>query len=59
MAEYVLSKFSEKEFDIINPKIDFCVELIEQFIMGGLQSMLNHFSKNSNQLTNNKSEGLK
>lgn len=50
-ADYVLSKFTEEEYNIINPKIDFVVELIAQFIEGGTQKMLDYNSKKS-QTTN-------
>ncbi len=48
MADYVLGRFSEKEKDFIAPMMDFSINLIENFITGGVTDMLNHFSKESN-----------
>lgn len=42
---YVLSKFTSEEFDIINSKINLVTELIEKFIEGGVQFMLDYNSK--------------
>lgn len=47
MADYVLSEFKEEEFKKIIPNIDFCGDLILDFISGGVKSMLDDFSKNS------------
>lgn len=57
MADYVLSKFNSEEFNSIKKTIDFSIELVEQFITGGISSMLNYFSKNSTNYIQNKSEG--
>ena len=45
MADYVLSKFSKEESEIVDQQIDFAVELIEEFIKGGYKSMADCFSK--------------
>ena len=45
MADYVLSKFSKEEFEIVYKQIDFTVELIEEFIKGGYKSMSDYFAK--------------
>lgn len=46
-ADYVLSKFSSDELNNLKLNFDFAVELIENFISGGLKSMTDHFSKYS------------
>lgn len=46
-ADYVLSKFSEESFSAIQSSLELAVLLIEEFISGGTQSMLNQFSKSS------------
>lgn len=45
MPDYVLQNFYENEWEIIRLSVDFSVSLIEQFIVGGKQLMLNYFSK--------------
>jgi PTH1 family peptidyl-tRNA hydrolase len=45
MADYVLSKFNQEESIIIEEQIDFAVELIEEFIIGGYKSMSDYFAK--------------
>ena len=47
MASYVLDKFDDDTRTLLEPKFNFCVELIEEFTKEGLPSMLNYFSKNS------------
>lgn len=49
-ADYVLSKFSEKEFKELLPNFKFCTELIENFLIDGQKSMMDHFSKFSNEI---------
>lgn len=46
-ADYVLSKFSSDELDSLKLNFDFAVELIENFINGGLKGITDHFSKYS------------
>lgn len=46
LANYVLSEFSESELEIIEKSIPFTLELLENFISGGADEMLDHFSKN-------------
>lgn len=57
MADYVLSKFSKKNFDYLEQKIVFSVKLIEHFILGGSKEMLDFFSKNSSILNKIEREG--
>ncbi|VAX23268.1 Peptidyl-tRNA hydrolase [hydrothermal vent metagenome] len=45
MPDYVLQNFYENEWEIIRFNVNFSVSLIEQFILGGKQLMLNYFSK--------------
>jgi len=45
MPDYVLQNFYENEWEIIRLSVDFSVSLIEQFIVGVKQLMLNYFSK--------------
>lgn len=47
MADYVLSKFNNEEFQLINKQIDFAVELIEEFILGGYKKMADYFAVHS------------
>ncbi len=54
MADYVLSKFSEQTLEELNPQIDFCIELAENFIQGNIQSVLNLFSKKGSTISENK-----
>jgi PTH1 family peptidyl-tRNA hydrolase len=44
-AEYVLNKFSNDELDLIKDRIEFSVNLVEEFISGGYETMSNFFSK--------------
>jgi len=58
MKNYVLSRYSVDELEEIEDSLDFAVELIEEFISGGIRSMLNCFSKSqfqnrSKEQTNN------
>ncbi len=46
MAEYVLSNFTNDEFNTINGSINFSLELIEKFIQGGYKLMSDYFSRN-------------
>ena len=46
MKDYVLSKFSSEELEALKNNFDFSVELIESFIDGGIDTMLNYYSKN-------------
>lgn len=45
MPDYVLENFYENELEIIRLSVDFCISLMEQFIIGGKKQMLNYFSK--------------
>lgn len=46
MADFVLSKFSSKDLQLIEKPVSFSVELIEKFISDGYKHMLDHFSTN-------------
>lgn len=52
MADFVLDKFSNEDTKIINPALNSAIEIIEQFIEGGIDISLKHFSK-VNQQSNN------
>ena len=45
MADYVLGKFDSDVLSSIQPMLNFSISLIEEFITGGTQAMLNLFSK--------------
>jgi len=45
MPNYVLQNFYENEWKIIRLSVDFSITLIEQFIIGGKNQMLNYYSK--------------
>lgn len=48
LSNYVLSELSEIETEIFNNQIIFLIELIEHFISGNLNEMLNFFSNSLN-----------
>ncbi len=48
MANYVLSKFTPEELEIISERIENCSNLIADFITQGINKMLDNYSKNSN-----------
>ena len=52
MPNYVLDKFYENEIEIIRLGIKFSVQLIEKFILGGKQKMMNFYSKEYNIILN-------
>ncbi len=54
MANYVLGKFNQDEFEDVTKSINFSVELIEQFITGGYKSMLDYFSRFSSSIDKKK-----
>lgn len=59
MKDFVLAPYSREELENLENDFDFATELIESFITGGLNKMLNHFSrvsqtKKSNSVINNK-----
>jgi len=56
MANYVLSKFNEKEIEDIKPSIEFSTELIHNFIVGGSKQMLDFYSKNKSLYTLNQNK---
>ena len=47
MANFVLDKFAPDENEIINQGIDFSIELIEKFIIGGYKLMADYFAVKS------------
>lgn len=48
MVEFVLQKFTESELRMIEPQISLTVDLLEQFVRGGIQFMLDYYSKIQN-----------
>jgi len=53
MADYVVDKFDETTLAQIKPSFDLCNDLILQFIIGGIKSMSDHFSKISKEIKEN------
>ncbi|MEW6654728.1 MAG: aminoacyl-tRNA hydrolase [Bacteroidota bacterium] len=49
MIDYVLSRFADSELKLIEPQISITIELLEQFVVGGVQHMLDYYSKMANQ----------
>lgn len=49
MIDFVLSKFLDSELRLIEPEISITIELLEQFVVGGVQHMLDYYSKLANQ----------
>lgn len=47
MADYVLSKFHKNESGVIRGSIDLAMNLIDEFIMGGIKRMLDFYSADS------------
>ena len=47
LADFVLSNFSKDEFNKINDLTPLIISLIENFITGGIDSMLNFYSRES------------
>jgi len=52
MADYVLSKISLKDFELIDKNLNLSIVLLTDFILGGMKNMLNSFSRNNNKLKN-------
>ncbi len=48
MVEFVLQHFLSSELTILQPRVTFTIELIEKFIVGGTQVMLDFYSKITN-----------
>lgn len=48
MANYVLSKISKKDFELIDKNLNLSIVLLTEFILGGMKGMLNYYSKNRN-----------
>jgi len=53
MASYVLSDFSEEEFQLLGKTFDDCKFLLTEFVKGGYQGMIDSYSKLYNQSSNN------
>ena len=53
LADYVLSEFSETDQKKIETNMTLIIDLVENFISGGIGEMLNYFSKNINRKSNN------
>jgi len=49
MIDFVLSRFLDSELRLIEPQISITMELLEQFVLGGVQHMLDYYSKLANQ----------
>lgn len=49
MIDFVLSRFLDSELRLIEPQISITIELLEQFVIGGVQHMLDYYSKLANQ----------
>lgn len=45
MVDYVLKKYTDEELMALEPYIDFCADLTQEFISGGIRQMLDHYSK--------------
>ncbi|HPW66890.1 MAG TPA: aminoacyl-tRNA hydrolase [Salinivirgaceae bacterium] len=43
-VDYVLSKWSQEEYEIIAPRFDVCVNAIENFVLMGIQHTMNNFN---------------
>lgn len=48
MVDYVLSGFSENEIKLILPQLSLTLDILEKFVSGGIQDMLNYYSRISN-----------
>jgi len=44
-ADYVLGKWPANELPVVLQKIDSCVELIEQFVLTGIDAAMTHYNK--------------
>jgi PTH1 family peptidyl-tRNA hydrolase len=44
-ADFVLSKWADKEIPLVNQKVDACVTCIEDFVLQGLSLTMNNFNK--------------
>jgi len=53
MSDYVLDKFNDNTLVQLKPSFDLCNDLILQFIIGGIKSMSDHFSKISKEPKDN------
>lgn len=53
MASYVLSDFTDEEFQLLKKTFDDCESLITEFIKSGYQGMIDLYSKLANQSSNN------
>ncbi|MBK8945547.1 MAG: aminoacyl-tRNA hydrolase [Ignavibacteriae bacterium] len=51
LADYVLSKFSNDEINIIQEKLPFIFNLLSEYIIKGYEKMLDFYSKESNKNT--------
>ena len=47
MANFVLDMFKDDELENVTKSMNFCVELLEEFVYDGYKSMLDYYSKNS------------
>ncbi len=44
-ADFVLSKWNTDELPIVQKKITACVEVIESFVLTGIERTMNHANK--------------
>ncbi len=61
MANYVLDMFKKEELDLVSVSMNFCVELVEEFVYGGYKPMLDYYSRNSGKIlpkSDNKEDGI-
>jgi peptidyl-tRNA hydrolase, PTH1 family len=56
MSQFVLDRFKEEEIKIVSENMNFCVELMKEFISGGYKSMLDFYSRNSNKINAQKED---
>jgi len=52
MADYVLSEINFNDFELIRKNIDLSIVLLQEFISGGVSSMLNYYSTIKNKIKN-------
>ena len=60
MADYVLTKFGNKELSSLETSLNLSVDLLEQFVQSGINGMLDYFAaaiQKINQPNNNSSTG--
>jgi PTH1 family peptidyl-tRNA hydrolase len=43
-ADYVLSNFSDQEFQVLNKVLDICVEVLEYIVFNGIEKAMNKYN---------------